>query len=84
MKSSYLLYDRCLAIAAEKGIPECSFGGIEGTLDDGLTLFKSNFPMNVEEYIGEFNLVLNKPLYKGFDETYPKMLKLAANLRGKA
>lgn len=82
MYSSYLLYKKCLDICVEKGIHHCSFGGIEGTLDDGLTLFKSNWLMNVEEYIGEFNLVLNKPMYYLFDTLYPQLLKTVAKLRG--
>ena len=81
--SSYLLYAKCLDICAEKGIRRCSFGGIEGTLDDGLTLFKSNWLMNVEEYIGEFNIVLDPFMYRAFDQVYPFLLKQAARLRGK-
>jgi serine/alanine adding enzyme len=83
MYSSYLLYAKCLDRCVELGIHHCSFGGVEGTLDDGLTLFKSNWIMNVEEYIGEFNIVLNPVMYKAFDDLYPKMLKLAAKIRGK-
>lgn len=82
MYSSYLLYKACLDRCVEKDIPSCSFGGIEGTLDDGLTLFKSNWIMNVEEYIGEFNIVLDSVVYRLFDKVYPNILKLAAKLRG--
>lgn len=81
--SSYLLYAKCLDLCVEKGIKHCSFGGVEGTLDDGLTLFKSNWLMNVEEYIGEFNIVLNPVMYKLFDDIYPFLLKKAAEMRGK-
>jgi Uncharacterized protein involved in methicillin resistance len=83
MYSSYLLYAKCLDRCVELGIHHCSFGGVEGTLDDGLTLFKSNWIMNVEEYIGEFNIVLNHPMYAAFDQFYPFLLKTAAKLRGK-
>lgn len=38
-------------------------GGVEGTLDDGLTKFKSNFNALIDEYIGEFDLPVNKMLY---------------------
>lgn len=31
-------------------------GGVEGTLDDGLTRFKSHFSPVIEEFIGEFTL----------------------------
>ena len=83
MYSSYLLYAKCLDRCVELGISHCSFGGIEGTLDDGLTLFKSNWLMNVEEYIGEFNIVLDPFMYKLFDEVYPWVRDTTAKLRGK-
>lgn len=83
MYSSYLLYAKCLDRCVDLGITHCSFGGIEGTLDDGLTLFKSNWIMNVEEYIGEFNLVLNPFMYTMFDKVYPKVRNAAAKLRGR-
>ena len=82
MYSSYLLYKSCLDRCVEKGIKTCSFGGIEGTLDDGLTLFKSNWLMNVEEYIGEFNIVFDKVTYQLFDQIYPQVLKFAAKMKG--
>ncbi|MBE6123339.1 MAG: aminoacyltransferase [Erysipelotrichaceae bacterium] len=83
MYSSYLLYAKCLDICAEKGIEHCSFGGIEGTLDDGLTLFKSNWIMDVEEYIGEFNIVIDPAVYQLFDSVYPKALQAYAKLRSR-
>ena len=84
MYSSYLLYAKCLDRCVDLGIEHCSFGGIEGTLDDGLTLFKSNWIMNVEEYIGEFNVVLDPFMYKMFDEIYPKVQSLSAKIRGRS
>lgn len=84
MYSSYLLYAKCLDRCVDLGIEHCSFGGIEGTLDDGLTLFKSNWIMNVEEYIGEFNIVLDPFMYKMFDEIYPKVQSLSAKIRGRS
>jgi len=81
--SSYMLYETCIERCEELGIKRCSFGGIEGTLDDGLTLFKSNWPMEVEEYIGEFNFVLNPFMYTMFDKVYPFVLKMAAKRKGK-
>ena len=79
---SYLLYKTCMDRCVELGIKRCSFGGIEGTLDDGLTLFKSNWLMNVEEYIGEFNIVLSPLIYWAFDKVYPVLLNAAAKKRG--
>ena len=84
MYSSYLLYSKCLDRCVKLGIHHCSFGGIEGTLDDGLTLFKSNWLMNVEEYIGEFNIVFDPFMYKMMEEVYPWFRKVSAKLRGKS
>ncbi len=81
--SSYLLYASCIERCKELGIKNCSFGGIEGTLDDGLTLFKSNWPMQVEEYIGEFNIVFDKLLYFGFEKVYPFFKKVGMVFRNK-
>ena len=81
LRSSYLLYKTYLDICVEKGIRYVSMGGIEGTLDDGLTTFKSSWLMNIEEYIGEFNIVLNPAVYTAFDKVYPWVLKMAAQIR---
>ena len=84
MYSSYLLYAKCLDRCVDLGITHCSFGGIEGTLDDGLTLFKSNWIMNVEEYIGEFNIILNRPMYTLFEKVYPFLLNTAMKLKSRS
>ena len=81
--SSYLLYYTCINRCKELKIPHCSFGGIEGTLDDGLTLFKSNWPMQVEEYIGEFNFVFDKFLYFALEKLYPSFRDTIVKIRNK-
>ena len=40
------------------GIRRCNLGGVEGTLDDGLSVFKGNFPVQIEEMIGEFEVAV--------------------------
>ena len=81
IRANYLLYSRCLARCAEMNIPVCSFGGADGTLDDGIALFKSAWPVEVEEYIGEFNIILNAAAYQMFERVYPKILDAAVRLR---
>lgn len=49
----------------ERGLKYSNLGGIEGTLDDGLTEFKSNFNPYIHEYIGEFDIPVS-PLYPLF------------------
>ncbi|MBR2676707.1 MAG: peptidoglycan bridge formation glycyltransferase FemA/FemB family protein [Solobacterium sp.] len=83
VRANYWLYSKCLERCQELGIEVCSFGGVEGTLDDGLTQFKSAWPVEVEEMIGEFNIVLDPLLYRIFTDVYPLLLKTAAKLRSK-
>ena len=83
VRANYWLYSKCLERCQELGIGICSFGGVEGTLDDGLTQFKSAWPVEVEEMIGEFNIVLDPLLYRLFDDVYPILLKTAAKLRSR-
>lgn len=50
-----------------------SMGGVEGTLDDGLTRFKDNFNPTINEFIGEFDIPVNSLLYKPSKIAYEKM-----------
>ncbi|HEP3877589.1 TPA: aminoacyltransferase [Streptococcus pyogenes] len=54
----YLLYPKVFQDAYQDGIIWANMGGVEGSLDDGLTKFKANFAPT----IGEFNLPVS-PLY---------------------
>ncbi|HES0073034.1 TPA: aminoacyltransferase [Streptococcus pyogenes] len=58
----YLLYPNVFQDAYQDGIIWANMGGVEGSLDDGLTKFKANFAPTIEEFIGEFNLPVS-PLY---------------------
>ena len=40
--------------AFERGCSWSNMGGVEGSLDDGLTKFKDNFNPTINEFIGEF------------------------------
>lgn len=54
--STYPLRLEAIKWAKDNGCKYFSFGGVEGTLDDGLTMFKSSFNPKIKVYIGEFNL----------------------------
>ena len=41
--------------------------GIDGSLEDHLSTFKSKFNPNVLELVGEFDLIINKFWYKVFN-----------------
>lgn len=60
----YSLYPKVFEDAYQDGIIWANMGGVEGSLDDGLTKFKANFNPSFEEYIGEFNIPVNTLLYK--------------------
>ncbi len=60
----YSLYPKVFEDAYSDGIIWANMGGVEGSLDDGLTKFKSNFNPSIEEFIGEFNIPVNSLLYK--------------------
>ncbi|NLW28595.1 MAG: aminoacyltransferase [Erysipelothrix sp.] len=59
------IYATVMEQAQQAGLNYCTMGGIEGSLEDGLTLFKSKFNPLINEYIGEFDVPTSK-LYKGF------------------
>lgn len=83
VRANYYLYYKFLEKCQEMGISYCSFGGVEGSLDDGLTQYKSAWPIHIEEYIGEFNMILDPIMYWGMDSVYPKMLERAAKKKSK-
>ena len=56
--------------AFEHGYEYVTMGGVEGTLKDGLSVYKSNFNPMVNEFIGEFDLPVNKMLFKLSEKAY--------------
>lgn len=52
----YLLYVQAMESAYKKGYKQFNMGGVEGSLQDGLTIFKSRYNGIIKEYIGEFDL----------------------------
>lgn len=68
----YKTYIENFQWAFENGCEEFSMGGVEGTLDDGLTHFKDNFAPLIHEYIGEFDIPVYSLLYKPSKALYEK------------
>lgn len=62
----YLTYTKQFDDSFNLGYSFCSMGGVEGSLDDGLSMYKKAYNPYVIEYIGEFDLVLNQPLYMAY------------------
>ena len=59
--------------AFENGCGTCNMGGVEGSLDDGLTKFKDNFNPMINEFIGEFDIPVNKLVYPFFNFVYKRL-----------
>lgn len=71
----YKIYVENMKWAFENGCKTCNMGGVEGSLDDGLTKFKDNFNPLINEFIGEFDIPVNKLLYPMFHFMYNYMKK---------
>ena len=69
------IYDYIIRESIVKGYKYADMGGVEGSLDDGLTFFKAKFSPNIVEYIGEFDMPLSFK-YKLFNFAWKMRLKL--------
>ena len=56
--------------AFERGCLWSNMGGVEGTLDDGLTKFKDNFNPTINEMIGEFDIPVHPIMYRLTQKAY--------------
>ena len=56
--STYPMRYEAILWGRDNGCKVFNFGGAEGTLDDGLTMFKSAFRPNIDAFIGEFDMVV--------------------------
>lgn len=72
----YLMWMRIMEYAKEQGCTKLNFGGMQGTLDDGLWEFKRSFGAMVVEYIGEFDLPVSKFWYTVFQNGIPIAKKI--------
>lgn len=79
---SYLTYLEGIKWGYERGCIRCDFGGIPGTLDDGLTEFKGYFQPHVEEYIGEFNMIIDPMMNSLFDHALAFFKVIRRIIRG--
>ncbi|MDR0614525.1 MAG: aminoacyltransferase, partial [Lactobacillales bacterium] len=57
---AYLTWFETIQEAFEQGALTSNMGGVEASLNGGLLKFKNNFNPTIEEFIGEFDLPVNK------------------------
>lgn len=89
--ASYMIQNEMIKWSTEKGYKVYDFGGISGNFDInsqdyGVYAFKKNFNGRVIEYIGEYDLAINKAFYLmyiyGYD-LYRHSKKLLAKIKNK-
>lgn len=61
-----MFYRLCYAL--DNGCDYCDLGGVDGSLKDHLSTFKSKFNPSVLELVGEYDLIINKPLFWLFNK----------------
>lgn len=66
----YASFYQCMIWSFEKGCDWCNMGGIEGDFQGGLTHFKANYNPTIQEFVGEFDIPVNKFLYKISKKAY--------------
>lgn len=61
-----LMYYR-LCYCLDKGCDYCDLGGVDGSLNDHLSTFKSKFNPEVLELVGEYDLIINRFWFSMFN-----------------
>ena len=83
--SFYTIHWELIKYAIKNGYKKYNFYGISGDFKNkedelyGLYDFKRGFGGNVEEYIGEFDLIINKPMYLLYQNGYKTYKKIKNN-----
>lgn len=67
---TYVTWRDAIQECFNRGCESCNMGGLEGSLNDGLIKFKANFNPTINEFIGEFDLPVNKLLFKASEYAY--------------
>lgn len=67
---AYLTWFETINECFERGCESSNMGGLEGSLNDGLIKFKANFNPTINEFIGEFDLPVNKLMFKLSEYAY--------------
>lgn len=71
----YLVWYKTMEECLDKGCETSNMGGIEGSLEGGLVNFKEVFYPTITEFIGEFDIPVNKLLFKPSLKAYDQMKK---------
>lgn len=77
-KAGYALHFQAMVDAKAAGYDYFNLGGVQGSFDDGLFTFKSEYNPEIFEYVGDFEVII-KPILNNFFNT---SLKIYKKLRG--
>lgn len=73
--AQYAIYAKLMSKAFDRGIRTISIGGVPGSLDESLAIYRTGFEPQLVETIGEFDLPIKRMMYRG--------MKTALRLRKK-
>ncbi len=65
----------------DNGCHYCNLGGVDGNLNDNLTIFKVKFNGQILEFAGEYDLPVSKFKYNLYKVLYPTLLKVYKQLK---
>lgn len=77
--AAYGLRYKAMEWAFNQGCTRFNFGGVEGSLDDGLFTFKSSFHPHIDVYIGEFSLPCLPVIYPIWTQFLPRFKQWRRN-----
>ena len=87
LNANYLLYYTIIKDAYDNGYKKIDFFGTIGDPNPkdngyGIHLFKKRLGGEYLEFIGEFDYILNKPLYFLYNKVYPKIRRIKRKIMG--
>ena len=80
-KPGYGLHFHGIKDAQDNGYDYFNLGGVQGTLDDGLSRFKSEFGPELFEYVGDFDVIINQPFYNAFTKGLPLLKTIKRKIK---
>lgn len=77
----YLVWSKAMEHARSKGCEFVNFGGVNGDLNDRLWEFKRSLGAYVDEFVGEFDLIIEPLTYHLFERVLPLAKKAVRKLK---
>ncbi|MBQ7046365.1 MAG: peptidoglycan bridge formation glycyltransferase FemA/FemB family protein [Oscillospiraceae bacterium] len=65
----------------DAGCDYFNLGGVDGSFEDHLSKFKLKFSPHIFEFVGEFDMAVNKPLYFAFEKLLPVAKKAIKKIK---